>query len=174
VVLGFRRKDVAHPLDGFGMLIPKAEGFRILGTIFSSSLFPNRAPADCVTLTSYLGGARAPDLAQSPADDLFEITSQDLRVLLGINGQPTFKHHVLFPRAIPQYEVGYKRFKKELTTIENRTPGIFFAGQYRDGISVSDCIMSGHNAANRVVECLQQAAQRRDSRVPVSVVLATV
>ena len=58
VALGFRRKDVMHRLDGFGMLIPRVEGFRILGTIFSSSLFPNRAPAGCVTLTSYLGGAR--------------------------------------------------------------------------------------------------------------------
>ena len=63
VVLGFRREDVAHPCEGFGMLIPKIEGFKILGTIFSSSLFPNRAPAGHVTLTSYVGGERYPELA---------------------------------------------------------------------------------------------------------------
>jgi protoporphyrinogen/coproporphyrinogen III oxidase len=173
VVLGFRRKDIAHPLDGFGMLIPKNEGFRILGTIFSSSLFPNRAPAECVTLTSYLGGTRAPDLAQLPAEDVFEITCQDLRPLVGVSGQPTFKHHVLFPRAIPQYDLGYGRFKKSLTAIETGAPGIFFAGQYRDGISVSDCIMSGHNAANRVAEYLQERGQERESWLPAFNLLAT-
>jgi len=64
VVLGFRRDQVTHPCEGFGMLIPKIEGFKILGTIFSSSLFPNRAPAGHLTLTSYLGGERYPDLAR--------------------------------------------------------------------------------------------------------------
>jgi protoporphyrinogen oxidase len=63
VVLGFRREDVAHPLDGFGMLIPQVEGFKILGTLFSSSLFARRAPAGHVTLTTYIGGVRAPELA---------------------------------------------------------------------------------------------------------------
>ncbi len=80
VVLGFRREDVAHPCQGFGMLIPKVEGFRILGTIFSSSLFPNRAPAGHVTLTSYVGGERQPELASRPADELVAMTCDDLRV----------------------------------------------------------------------------------------------
>lgn len=174
VVLGFRRKDIAHPLDGFGMLIPKAEGFRILGTIFSSSLFPNRAPADCVTLTSYLGGTRAPDLAQLPAEHLFEITCQDLRPLLSISAGPTFRHHVLFPTAIPQYDVGFGRFKKLLSAIETSTPGIFFAGQYRDGISVSDCIVSGRRAANCVVEYLDEIVAERESRWPAMDALTAV
>ena len=72
VVLGFRREDVAHPCQGFGMLIPKVEGFKILGTIFSSSLFPNRAPAGHLTLTSYIGGERQPELALRPADELVD------------------------------------------------------------------------------------------------------
>ena len=54
VVLGFRREDVAHSCQGFGMLVPKIEGFKILGTIFSSALFPNRAPSGHVTLSSYM------------------------------------------------------------------------------------------------------------------------
>ena len=70
VVLGFRREDVAHPCEGYGMLIPKIEGFKILGTIFSSSLFPNRAPAGHLTLTSYIGGERHPELALLPAEKL--------------------------------------------------------------------------------------------------------
>jgi protoporphyrinogen/coproporphyrinogen III oxidase len=163
VVLGFRRKDVAHPLDGFGMLIPCVEGFRILGTIFSSSLFPNRAPAGCVTLTSYLGGARAPSLAQKSPGELFRITYEDLRPLLGLTGQPTFKHHVLFPKAIPQYELGYDCFKKLMSEIEGDLPGLFLAGQYRDGISVSDCIASGSKTAKRVSDYLASISSASES-----------
>ena len=151
IVLGFRREDVAHPLDGFGMLIPAVEGFSILGSLFSSSLFPNRAPTGHVTLTSYIGGVRAPELALKNGTDLVAMTVRDLRTILGIRGEPVFEHHVLYPRAIPQYEVGYGRFKSMLTDLETRAPGLFFAGHYRDGISLGDSIVSGHNATDRIV-----------------------
>lgn len=154
VALGFRCEDVAHPLDGFGMLIPRCEGLQILGSIFSSSLFPGRAPTGHVCLTSYIGGARSPELAQQSADELFALTLCDLRQLLGIRGQPTFRHHVLFPRAIPQYNLGYQAFRDAMSQIEATAPGLFFAGHYRDGISVSDCIVSGANAAARIAQHL--------------------
>ncbi len=123
VVLGFRREDVAHPCEGFGMLIPKIEGFKTLGTIFSSSLFPNRAPAGHLTLTSYIGGQRYPELALLPAEKLVALTCEDLRVLLGATGKPVFQHCVLYPKAIPQYNVGYGRFRGLMTEIESRAPG---------------------------------------------------
>ena len=150
VVLGFRREDVTHPLDGFGRLIPKAAGFKILGSIFSSSLFPNRAPAGHVTLTSYVGGERYPELASLPPDELFKITCADLKVLLGIRGEPTFQHCVFYPKAIPQYNVGYGRFRDLMNEVEAKAPGLFLAGHYRDGISLSDSIVSGCNVAERV------------------------
>lgn len=150
VVLGFRRDDVAHPCEGFGMLIPKIEGFKILGTIFSSSLFPNRAPAAHLTLTSYVGGERYPDLAALPPDKLFELTCEDLRVLLGVSGRPTFQHAVFYPRAIPQYTLGYGRYRQLMADLEAQAPGLFLAGHYRDGISVSDSIVSGCKVAERV------------------------
>lgn len=156
VVLGFRREDVEHPCQGFGMLIPKIEGFKILGTIFSSSLFPNRAPAGHLTLTSYVGGERYPDLAGLPGDKLAEITSQDLKVLIGVKGKPVFQHTVYYPRAIPQYNVGYGRFRELMTEIERKAPGLFFAGHYRDGISLSDSIVSGRNIADRVTDYLRK------------------
>jgi oxygen-dependent protoporphyrinogen oxidase len=162
VVLGFRREDVAHPCEGFGMLIPKVEGFKILGTIFSSSLFPNRAPAGHLTLTSYVGGERNPDLASLPPDKLFALTCEDLRVLLGVKGKPTFQHSVFYPRAIPQYNVGYGRFRELMADIERKAPGLFFAGHYRDGISLSDTMVSGCKVADRVGEYL--AAQPADQR----------
>jgi len=150
VVLGFRREDVAHPCAGFGMLIPKVEGFKILGTIFSSSLFPNRAPAGHLTLTSYVGGERYPELASLPPEKLFALTCEDLRVLLGVKGKPTFQHSVFYPKAIPQYNLGYGRFRELMADIEGKAPGLFFAGHFRDGISLSDTIVSACNAADRV------------------------
>ncbi len=154
LVLGFRREDVAHPVNGFGMLIPEVERFHILGTIFSSSLFPNRAPAGHVNLTSYLGGVRAPELASRPVEELVELTLQDLRTILGVTGRPTFVHHMLYPHAIPQYEVGYGRFKDLMAEMERLCPGLFLAGHYRDGISLGDSLLSGHNVADRIEQHL--------------------
>jgi oxygen-dependent protoporphyrinogen oxidase len=150
VVLGFRRADVAHPCAGFGMLIPKIAGYKILGTIFSSSLFPNRAPDGHVLLTSYVGGERYPELASLPEAQLREVVLADLRALLGVRGAPVFAHHTVYSRAIPQYNVGYGRFKAALAELEQRAPDFFVAGHFRDGVSLSDCIVAGANVAERV------------------------
>ena len=155
VVLGFRREDVAHPCEGFGMLIPGTEGFNILGTIFSSALFPNRAPSGHILLTSYIGGERQPELAALPPEKLAELVCEDLRVLLGVRGRPVFQHHRFWQHAIPQYNVGYGKFRDLMTEIELKAPGLFFAGHYRDGISVGDSIVSGSNVAARVGDFLK-------------------
>lgn len=154
VVLGFRREDVAHDCNGFGMLIPKIEGFKSLGTIFSSALFPNRAPAGHHTLTTYVGGERYPELALWPEDKIVELVCADLQKLLGLRGKPTFRHVVVYPRAIPQYNVGYGRFKELMTKLEADAPGFFLAGHYRDGVSLSDSIVSGVNISDRVAVAL--------------------
>ena len=154
VVLGFRREDVTHSCNGFGMLIPKIEGFKILGTIFSSALFPNRAPAGHHTLTTYVGGERYPELAALPRDKLVALVCDDLKILLGVRGQPAFQHVVVYPKAIPQYNVGYGRYRDLMTAIEGHAPGLFLAGHYRDGVSLSDSIVSGVNVADRVEKLL--------------------
>lgn len=150
VVLGFKREDVAHSCNGFGMLIPKIEGFKILGTIFSSALFPNRAPNGHITLTSYIGGARYPELGLLPPEQLAETVLADLRVLLGVTGKPVFTHTKTWPKAIPQYNVGYGKYRQLLTDLEAAAPNLFFAGHYRDGVSLGDSIVSGVNIAERV------------------------
>jgi oxygen-dependent protoporphyrinogen oxidase len=150
VVLGFKREDVRHSCRGFGMLIPRIEGFKTLGTIFSSALFPNRAPEGHLTLTSYVGGERFPELAGVGTERLTEIVMQDLRVILGVKCNPVFCHSVFYPKAIPQYNLGYGKFRAWMTEIETRAQGFFLAGHYRDGISLSDSIVSGVNAADRV------------------------
>lgn len=150
VVLGFKREQVAHPLDGYGVLVPRIEELKILGTLFSSSLYPNRAPAGHVLLTTYIGGARASELALKPEDELIRIVQRDLAIVLGANGTPTFQCCMVYPKAIPQYELGYAAYRARFDEIESKAPGLFFAGHYRDGISVGDSILSGCNVATRV------------------------
>lgn len=155
VVLGFRREDVAHSCRGFGMLIPGIEGFKILGTIFSSALFPNRAPAGQILLTSYVGGERHPELAGLPPQELVKLTCDDLRVLLGVQGSPVFEYTAFYSKAIPQYNVGYGKYKELMNTIEAGAPGLFFAGHFRDGVSLGDSILSGCNVASRLERLLK-------------------
>ncbi|MGC9944301.1 MAG: protoporphyrinogen oxidase [Verrucomicrobiota bacterium] len=150
VVLGFRREDMAHPCAGFGMLIPRIEGFKILGTIFSSSLFPNRAPAGHVLVTSYVGGERQPELASLSPEKLVGLVCEDLRELLGVSSDPAFQMVTLYPQAIPQYNVGYGKFKVLLDEFESKAPELFFAGHFREGVSLGDSIVSGVNVAERI------------------------
>ncbi len=151
VALGFRREQVAHPLDGFGALIPQAEGFQILGTIFSSSLFPDRAPKGHVLLTSYLGGTRAPDLVLDKThEQLCATTLEDLRKLYGITGEPTFTFSTNYEKAIPQYNVGFGKYRAAMAAAESSLPGLFLAGHSRDGISLGDSIESGDRAAEKI------------------------
>jgi len=148
--MGFKREDVAHPLDGFGVLIPKVERRNCLGTLFTSSLFGDRAPAGHVTLTSYIGGMRAPELALKPLGEIRKLVLADLRELLGVRGEPVWEHAKQWPRAIPQYEVGYGRFRDFMDAFERTHPGLLFGGHYRDGISLSDSILAGFKAAERI------------------------
>jgi oxygen-dependent protoporphyrinogen oxidase len=163
VVLGFRRDDVSHPLDGFGMLIPEKEGFDILGALFSSSLFPNRAPEGEVAITCYIGGARAPFLPMNTPEVLTEIALQDLKTILGVRGLPTFRHISVYRKAIPQYNLGFGKFRALMSDMELNAPGLFVAGHARDGISLGDSIVSGHNVAGRIHTFLTSRPQNYNS-----------
>jgi oxygen-dependent protoporphyrinogen oxidase len=157
LTLGFRREDVSHPLDGFGVLIPAAERRTLLGALFSSSLFPSRSPDDCVTITCFVGGARQAERAHEDTDLLVERVLLDLRQLLGVRGEPVFAKHVYWSRAIPQYTVGYQSVKDAADSTERQNPGLYLAGNYRNGVSVGDCIASGQQVAERVAAYLARA-----------------
>ncbi|MEN9508246.1 MAG: hypothetical protein RLZZ621_809, partial [Gemmatimonadota bacterium] len=154
LTMGFRREDVRHALDGFGMLVPSAEHRSVLGALFSSSLFPGRAPEDHVALTCFIGGARHPDRAREDTDLLVERVLVDLRQLLGVCGEPVFVHHVFWPRGIPQYAVGHQEIKDAADDTERQHPGLYLAGNFRHGVSVGDCIASGFQVAERVATYL--------------------
>jgi oxygen-dependent protoporphyrinogen oxidase len=158
LALGFREADVEHTLDGFGALVPEREGLRILGALFSSTLFPGRAPAGHALITCFVGGMRHPDLAALPEDDLVALALEDLGPLLGVRGEPAFVHRKLWEHAIPQYHVGYGAVIATMEALEARHPGLRFAGNVRRGISVGDALEAGLEAADRLLPSAHPAA----------------
>lgn len=148
--LGFRREQVAHPLDGFGVLAPAVEQRSVLGILFSSSLFPGRAPLGHVALTVMVGGMRQPQLASLPTDQLLAAVRPDLSGLLSVKGDPVFVRHNFWPKAIPQYNLGHEHFLAGFAGAERMHPGLFIGGQARDGIAVPACVAAGEKLAARV------------------------
>jgi oxygen-dependent protoporphyrinogen oxidase len=150
LALGFRREDVAHRLDGFGFLVPDVERRNVLGVIFSSTVFPGRAPAGHVLLTAFVGGVRHPDLANADLSTLTARVLDDLRLLLGVRGEPTFRVFHLWPKAIPQYTLSYGRFKEIMDEAERRNPGLGLTGSYREGVAVGEVIGAADQVAERI------------------------
>jgi len=147
VFTGFKRADVGHPLDGFGVLVPEVERRQILGALFSSTLFPDRAPAGHVGVTTFVGGMRNPELAGLDEPELLRTVRRELEQLLEVRAAPVFTHVQRWPRAIPQYTLGYQRFKAAIDAVQAAAPGLFIGGNARDGISLANCIESGRRLA---------------------------
>jgi len=147
--LGFRRNAVGHPLDGFGMLISRSRGIRTLGALFSSTLFPGRAPPEHVLLTGFVGGML--DAAAMALDDagLVKTVLADLAPLLHIQGEPVFRNVIRWERAIPQYHGDYRAVLELCEQIERECPGLYLAGNYRGGISLEDCLINGARVADQ-------------------------
>jgi oxygen-dependent protoporphyrinogen oxidase len=148
VFMGFRRSDVRHALDGFGALVPQVEKGSILGTLFSSTLFPGRAPEGHVALTSFVGGTRQPELALLDDAALLDLVHRELGRLVGVSAAPVLARLQRWPRAIPQYTLGYQRFKDVMAETEAAAPGLFIGGNARDGISLANCIAAGNRLAD--------------------------
>lgn len=145
LVLGFDRSQINHPLDGFGVLFPRMENRFCLGAIFSSTLFPGRAPDGKVSLMCFIGGVQQPENGELPTPELVAQTLKDLTPLLDIKGQPEFTYHTFWPRAIPQYNVGHGFFLEKLEEIEQEFPGLHLQGNFRGGPGLNDCLESALN-----------------------------
>jgi oxygen-dependent protoporphyrinogen oxidase len=150
VFLGFPASRMGRPLDGFGYLIPEKEKRNILGTIWSSALFPGRAPAGHVALTTFVGGARQPSLAGLDDSSLTGTVVSELRSLMGVRGDPVYAKIIRWEKAIPQYALGHLALMEEVGGLERRVPGLYMCGNYRGGISVGDCLMTGAQLARRI------------------------
>lgn len=138
--LGFSREQIGHALDGFGVLIPKVEKRNVLGALFSTSLFPGRAPDGHVGLTVFIGGTRNPELATLSHDDHVQLACNELKGLVGLRGEPKFVKRTVWAKAIPQYELGYGEIIKSIQKAEADFSKLHLIGNYREGISVTQCL----------------------------------
>jgi oxygen-dependent protoporphyrinogen oxidase len=155
LALGFRREQVGHSLEGTAIFVPIAEGQRLRATLFSSSVYPARAPQGHVLLTCFIGGAWNPAAARQPSGRLLATTLSELRPLLAISGEPTFFKHIALSHSLPQYNVGYSRVLDCLERMEAGLPGFFMAGNYRQGVSVRAALLSGYETAGRLLASLE-------------------
>ena len=143
VALAFPEAVVSHPLDGFGFVVPRTEQCDLLGCIFSSSIFPNRAPSGEKLLRVMIGGARRPDLVDSEPDELVRVAVEGLRPLIGLSGEPSFSKVVRWPRAIPQYLIGHREVVAGLDRALEAHPNLSVLGNAFRGVGVPDCVKAG-------------------------------
>jgi len=148
--LGYRERDVGRALDGFGFLIPKKEKRSFLGAIWSSALFPRRAPEGMAAFTLFIGGARAPGSFDADADRLHRAVLSEFGEIMGIKAAPVFVHERIWKKAIPQYTLGYIEHERYFERFESNHPGLFLSGNFRGGISVGDCIIRSDLIYKRV------------------------
>lgn len=150
VVSAYRREDVGHPLDGFGFLVPEKERRKILGTIFSSTLFPGRGPDGMVVLTTFVGGMRQPELARAADEEIAALAQAENAALLGAAPRAALARVTRWAQAIPQYSLGHLARVARTEAAEAALPGLHFAANWRGGISVGDCVKSGFAVAERI------------------------
>ncbi|MBF0162903.1 MAG: protoporphyrinogen oxidase [Magnetococcales bacterium] len=165
--MGYARDQVSHPLDGFGVLLPRRERVRLLGALFSSSLFPGRAPENKVLVTSFIGGAMDYQALTMPDPALEAWVRKDMAEILGIRGEPEFFRMTRYQQAIPQYNVGHLKRIKALDKVLKAYPGIHTRANWRDGISVSDCVLNAEKLARRLTgELPEEPEEKEEEEVP--------
>lgn len=147
----FPRLAVTSRVSGFGCLVPRVEDRAMLGILFESLLFPGRAPADEVVITCFVGGARQPELAMLDPDILMHRLLPDVRKLLGVQGGPVWTHHICWPKAIPQFELGHGTVIAGAERAEREFPSLAIAGQYLRGVAVAESLRTGLVSARRLL-----------------------
>lgn len=150
--LGYNETDIKQPLDGFGFLIPAKEKKSFLGAIWSSVLFPNRAPDGQASFTLFIGGSRNPEIGNIDKEIIFKKARGEFESIMKITGEPTFINYRYWNKAIPQYNVGYIEHERYFAEFEKNNPGLFLSGNYRGGISVGDCIKNSEVTAEKIIK----------------------
>lgn len=149
--LGYKDQGPLRRLEGFGVLVPAVERRSILGVLFSSSLFPERAPRGMRLLTIFYGGRRNPEMVLDEKEFPREAILRDLQEIFGIEEEPLFEHWIRYPKAIAQYLLGHGRILKAQERLEARCPGLLLAGSYLTGASVPATADSGFRAAEKIL-----------------------
>jgi protoporphyrinogen/coproporphyrinogen III oxidase len=151
VSLGYKKSEVGDPLHGFGFLVPRSAGVRTLGTVWNTSLFPNRAPAEHALLTSFIGGATDPDATRHP-EDLVSIVHRELAPLLKIRGTPVFSNLAIYPRALPQYNLGHGARLAAIEEARKKHSNLWLIGNYLRGPSIGACVEQSLAVADEIIQ----------------------
>lgn len=154
VCFGYERDDIPHDLNGFGYLIPKEEGMNILGTLWDSSIFENRAPDGYVLLRSMMGGACFPEYIQLTDEEVVRRVREDLKITMGITALPAFSRIFRHEKAIPQYTVGHSDRLRAIDEKLGHYPGLLVTGNSYRGIGLNDCVAAAVRAAEEGVRYL--------------------
>ena len=152
VSLAYRRADVRHPLDGFGFVVPHAERRPIIACTFSSVKYAGRAPDGHVLLRVFLGGALNEGVLQGDDATLVRTAREQIGPLLGITAEPELARVARHARAMPQYHVGHAARAAAIEQAVSRHPGLRLVGGAYRGVGIADCVRSGEEAAERLLE----------------------
>jgi oxygen-dependent protoporphyrinogen oxidase len=152
VFFGIKAETIKKNLDGFGFLVPSSEKRRILGTVWNSAVFTNRAPRDYHLLTTFVGGSRNAELFEKSDAEIAEIVFEELKNILHLTAKPDFLHIKRWEKAIPQYNLGYEKVEKSIENFAVENQGIFFCSNFYKGISVGDCVKNAYQTADEI-EC---------------------
>ncbi|MEC4986035.1 MAG: protoporphyrinogen oxidase [Oscillatoria sp. PMC 1068.18] len=155
VVLAYPKNALKRPLDGFGNLIPRGEGIRTLGTIWSSTLFPGRTAEGWQILTNFIGGATDLGIGELEEEAIAQAVQKDLsKILVNPEVSPKVLAVHLWKRAIPQYNLGHQQRLATIFAGLEELPGLFLSGNYLDGVSLGDCVRRGRENAIKVEDYL--------------------
>ena len=154
VNLGYDRIVRAFLPPGFGFLVPRSEGKRMLAATFVHNKFPHRAPQERALLRCFIGGARNEQVLSAPDEEVVRIVRQELRQIISLTEDPLFTRVYRWKNAMAQYGVGHLERLQRIESLLQQLPGIALAGNGYRGIGVPDCVRSGREAANRTLLAL--------------------
>jgi oxygen-dependent protoporphyrinogen oxidase len=152
VSLAYRRDDFPGALDSFGFVVPAVEKRKIMACTFSSVKYPGRAPEGSVLLRAFVGGMLQPELCQDDDETIEKNVRDELASLLGVSAPPLFSRIWRHPRSMPQYHVGHGALIKRIEAALEPFPGLALAGSAYHGVGISDCVRTGEEAAEKVVQ----------------------
>ena len=152
VAAGYAAHQIYSPPSGFGVLIPRSEKLRTLGTVWNSSLFAGRAPQGMFTMTSFAGGATDPEIVDLAEEEIAGIVQEETGRVLDIGGPPVASRVWRHPKALPQYNLGHAHTVQSIRAAAGEIPGLFFAGNYLSGPSLGKCVEQGFQSAEAAAD----------------------
>lgn len=156
VALGYRQSDCPKPADGFGYIAPQNTRRNVLGVQWCSSIYPGRAPDGCVLWRALCGGVHRAEMLDWPDDRLLKAVHEEMRLAMGVTGEPVFSRIVRWPAAIPQYVMGHLDRVAKIDAAAARHPGLVLTGNAYRGVAMGDCVEQGAAVAGMIAESLKR------------------